>query len=291
MAGLHRQSAALALSLLLAAPAAPAAAPTRDEQTNLVLEDGRILPATIRVRDDAMPRRRPAIMLFGGFRNAAKVLDRVQTDRDVVWATFNYPFDPPRKFHFPSSLRYAPEAQAAVSGSFDGVVKLHEALKKRGDVDPRRITVVGASAGSPFATVGAARAGIPGVILVQGFGETREVFRNVLARKYRKKYGDWVEHPAGWLACWLTWYLEVPDIAAHARQLKEGQKVLLFTTSQDDFIPKESTELLWTALDESKAQHERIDLEGLHLGVGDDRARIAEIMERAMVWMEKNGLL
>lgn len=290
MAGLHRHGAALALSAVLAAPAF-AAAPTRDEQANLVLDDGRVITATIRRRDDPMPRRRPAIMLFGGFQGAATVLDRVQADRDLVWATFNYPFDPPRKFHFPSSLRYAPEAQAAVRGSFDGVVKLYEALKKRGDVDPRRITVVGASAGSPFATVGAARAGIPGLILVQGFGETTEVFRNVLARKYRKKYGGWVDAPAGWLACWLTWYLEVPDIAAHARQLKAGQKVLLFTAAQDDFIPKESTELLWSALEESAAYRERVDLQGLHLGVGDDRARIAEILEHALRWLERNDLL
>lgn len=290
MAGLHRPFAAGALILALAAPAF-AAAPVRDEKLNLVLDDGRVVTATLRRRDDDMPRRLPAIMLFGGFQNAAKVLERVQTDRDVLWATFDYPFDPPRKFHFPSSLRYAPEAQAAMRGSFDGVVKLHEALRKRGDVDPRRITVVGASAGAPFATVGAARAGIPGLILVQGFGDVRSVFQNVLARKYRDKYGDWVEHPARWLACWLTWYLEVPDIAAHARQLKREQKVLMFTAAHDSFIPKPATEALWTALQESPAETTRVDLDGLHLGVGDDRARIAEILEHAMQWMEAQGLL
>ena len=101
-------------------------------------------------------------MLFGGFQNAARVLERVQTDQPLVWATFDYPFTPPRKFRFPSSLKYAPEARAAIHGSFDGVVKLHQALKARGDVDPKRITVVGASAGAPFATVGAARSDIPG---------------------------------------------------------------------------------------------------------------------------------
>jgi hypothetical protein len=295
MAGLHRPGLALALIALgwaLAADAAAAGAPAmREEKIWLPLDDGRVIPATVRAPVGDMPRRYPAIMLFGGFQNAAKVLERVQTERAVVWATFDYPFDPPRKFHFPSSLKYAPEARAAIHGSFDGVVKLHTALKQRGDVDGKRITVVGASAGAPFATVGAERANIPGVILVQGFGDVTPVFQNLLVRKYRKKYGDWIELPALWLARWVTWYCEIPDIAAHAARLRENQKVLVFTASQDDFIPPASTASLWNALEASAAKHERIDLTGLHLGVGDDRARIAEILERAMGWLERNGLL
>jgi hypothetical protein len=49
--------------------------------------------------------------------------------------------------------------------------------------------------------------------------------------------------------------------------------------------------VLWQALGESQAQRERIDLEGAHLGVGDDAARIADILARSMRWMEKHGLL
>lgn len=279
----------MALAATLAAPAY--AAGTVEEKIALPLDDGRVVQATLRRPDDTMPRRLPAIMLFGGFQNAAKVLERVRSDRALVWATFDYPFEPPRKFQFPASLKYAPEARAAIHGSFDGVVKLHQALKARGDVDPKRITVVGASAGAPFATVGAARSGIPGVILVQGFGDVTAVFQNLLTRKYRAKWGDWVDTPALWLARLLVWYCEIPDVAAHARQLRAGQKALMFTAAQDDFIPRASSEALWTALEASGAQHERIDLEGLHLGVGDDRERIADILERSMQWMEHNGLL
>lgn len=279
----------LALAGALALPAH--AGGTVDEKISLALDDGRVVEATLRRPDDALPRRLPAIMLFGGFQNAARVLERVHADKPLIWATFDYPFEPPRKFRFPSSFKYAPEARAAIQGSFDGVVKLHKALKARGDVDPKRITVVGASAGAPFATVGAARSEIPGVILVQGFGDVTSVFQNLLTRKYKKKYGDWVEWPALWLAKWLVWYCEIPDIAAQARKLKPGQKVLMFTASQDDFIPRASSEALWTALEQSGAQRERIDLEGLHLGVGDDRHRIADILERSMKWMEQHGLL
>ncbi|MGH6960527.1 MAG: alpha/beta hydrolase family protein, partial [Dongiaceae bacterium] len=248
------------------------------------------LEATVRV-PEAGAGRLPALMVFGGFRRAASVLDRVQTGRPVVWATFDYPFEPPRKFSFPRSLANAPEARAAIHGSFEGIEKLYLALAQHPRVDPARITVVGASAGAPFATVGAARQPIPGVILVQGMGDVTAVIENLIARKYRAKYGDWVQTPSRWVAEWINWYCEIPDMAAQARQFRAGQKVVLFTATQDDFIPKPATESLWAALQQSGAQVERIDIEGIHLGVGDDRARIAEILERAMQWMERQGLL
>ena len=266
------------------------AAQAREEQLALKLDDGREITAHLRIPDGAHGRL-PALMLFGGFQRAAGVLDRVDGDRPLVWATFDYPFEPPRKFQFPQSLEYAPQLRAAIHGSLDGVGKLYQALSHHAAVDPARITVVGASAGAPFATIGAARNPIPGVILVQGFGDAADVVRNLVARKYRPKVGAWIEWPAAWFAHWITWYCEVPDIAAAARTLRAQQKVLMVTASSDDFIPKAATESLWQALEQSQAAHQRIDLEGLHLGVGDDRERIAEILRRSMAWMEQNSLL
>lgn len=268
----------------------PRLAAAADERIPLTLDDGRVVEATVRIPDTAQGRL-PALMLFGGFRRAAKVLDRVRTDRPVIWATFDYPFEPPRKFSFPASLGDAPEARAAIHGSFDGIAKLYRALAEHPRVDPARITVVGASAGAPFATVGAAREPIPGVILVQGLGDVPLVIEHLIARKYVAKHGDWVRTPARWFAHWINWYCGIPDIAAQARQLRANQKVLMITATQDDFIPKAATESLWTALEASAAKHERIDIEGIHLGVGDDSARIADILSRSMKWMQKEGLL
>jgi hypothetical protein len=275
----------LFLAIAVATPAVAG-----DETIPLTLDDGRVVQATVRVPDGARGRL-PALMLFGGFRSAAQVLDKVQSPRPLVWATFDYPFEPPRKFTFPDSLAYAPQARAAIHGAFDGVAKLYLALASHPRVDPARITVAGASAGAPFATVGAAREPIPGVILVQGLGDAPLVIGHLIARKYRAKYGDWVVAPSHWLGRWIAWYCEIPDIAGEARKLRAGQKVLLITAKQDDFIPKPATDVLWQALGESQAQRERIDLEGAHLGVGDDAARIADILARSMRWMEKHGLL
>ena len=282
---------ALLVAALVAALSAPAAAAQiRNETIALTLDDGREVQAQLRFPERASGKL-PALMLFGGFRRAAKVLDLVHSDRPLVWATFDYPFEPPRKFRFPASLKDAPAARAAIHGAFDGVGKLYQALAQHPGIDPARITVVGASAGAPFATVGAARQPIPGVILVQGFGDVTAVIENLIARKYRAKYGDWVARPSRWLAEWINWYCEIPDMAAQARTLRANQRVLMVTASQDDYIPRAATESLWTALEESKAVHERIDIEGIHLGVGDDSARIADILQRSMKWMERQDLL
>jgi hypothetical protein len=284
-AGPLTRTLAAAIAALLAANAQ-----ARDEPLTLVLDDGRRLSATLRLPDSGEGPW-PALMLFGGFRHAAQVLDKVQAPRPLVWATFDYPFEPPRKFRFPSSLAHAPEARAAIHGSFEGIQKLYHALRADPRVDASRITVVGASAGAPFATVAAAREPIPGVILVQGLGDVPLVIGHLIARKYKPKYGDWIETPALWLGRWINWYCEIPDIAEQARQLRESQQVLMFTAAQDDFIPPAATEALWEGLEDSHAIHERIDLEGLHLGVGDDSARIADILQRAMAWMERRDLL
>lgn len=273
------------LLLVLALPAGAA-----DEKIPLTLDDGRVIEATVRVPANARGRL-PALMLFGGFRSAARVLDKVETPRPLVWASFDYPFEPPRKFSFPESLAHAPQARAAIHGSFEGIEKLYLALARHPRVDPSRITVAGASAGAPFATVGAARQPIPGVLLVQGMGDVPAVIANLIARKYRAQHGNWVNLPSRWLALWINWYCEIPDMAAQARKLRRSQRVLMITATQDDFVPKAATEALWQALEDSDAAHERIDIEGIHLGVGDDRARIADILERSMRWMEKSGLL
>lgn len=278
---------ALMLLLLLAPPLA--ALELRVERFELTLDDGRKLPVELRLPAKA-DGPVPVMMLFGGFQRGGKVLDLIDTKRPVAWASFDYPYDPPRKFRFPASLKHAPELRDAIQGSFEGVPKLYEALKKRPEIDPSRITVVGASAGAPFATVGAARAGIPGVILVQGFADVPAVVQHLFERKARKRYGGWVATPASWLARWLNWYCDIPDIAAQARTLKAGQKVLLVTAEDDDYVPRQASDALWAALQESGAASERLIQPGRHLRP-DQEGEIGKILQPAMAWLEKQDLI
>lgn len=261
-----------------------------DETVALVLPDGRPLAATLRKPDDAAGPL-PAILLLGGFRGAAQVLDKVRTPQPVIWASFDYPFTPPRKFSFPGSLKHAPELRQAIADSFDGVVALHALLAARADVDPGRITAVGASAGAPFALVGAQRAGIPGLVVVQGFARPREVVEHLLERRWRPRIGAAARGPAWLLAHFIAWYCEFPDLEAPARGLRAGQRALMVTASEDDFIPQAASDALWAALEDSAADAERLELPGRHLGRRDDGEQVAEILSRSLEWMQREGLL
>lgn len=275
-----------ALLLLLLAGAVQAA----EETLALRLADGRELAATLR-RPDGAAGPLPAILLFGGFREAAQVLDKVRTPVPVAWASFDYPFTPPRRFRFPASLSHAPELRQAIADSFDGVVALHAALAARGDIDPARITVVGASAGAPFALVGAQRGAIPGLVLVQGFARPREVVQHLLERRWRPRLGGAARGPAWLLAHLIAAYCRFPDLEAPARALHSGQRALMVTARDDDFIPRSASEALWSALDASAADIERLELPGRHLGHKDDDTQIAEILSRSLEWMQRKDLL
>jgi len=276
------------LAAALGALAPPASAAYRQETLPFTLDDGRKVTAQLRIPARARGRL-PAVMLFGGFQRGERVLDLVKTDTPLIWANLNYPFDPPRKFVFPDSFRYAPEMRDGIHNMFEGVDRLYAALKARPDVDPRRITIVGASAGAPFATVGAAKNGIPGVILVQGFAQVRDVVQHLFVRKLEPKYGAWVKGPAWLVATWIHWYCRIPDIAGYARQMKAGQKVLLFTAADDDYIPRPASDAIWDALQESKAHRERIVQPGRHMRGKEEE--VAEILKSSLVWMEQQGLL
>lgn len=277
----------LMLLLLLASPAA--APESRVDRFNLTLDNGRTLAVELRLPNGTTGPV-PALMLFGGFQRGGKVLELVPSADKVAWASFEYPYEPPRKFRFPGSLKHAPEMRDAIHGSFEGVAKLHAALKQRPEIDPKRITVVGASAGAPLALVGAARAGIPGVILVQGFADVPMVVQHLLERKARNRYGGWVATPARWMANWLNWYCQIPDIAAQARTLKAGQKVLLVTAQDDDYIPRAASDALWAALQESGADAQRMMQPGQHLRA-DREGEVDKILNPAMEWMKRQDLI
>lgn len=282
----------LAFALLLFGGLAQAVseppAPYREETIPITLDDGRVLQARLRFPPGASAPL-PAVMLFGGFRGAARVLDRVHAGEPLVFASFDYPFEPPRKFVFPKSLKHAPEMKAAIHGTLEGVGKLYLALRQRSDLDPKRITVAGASAGAPFATIAAAEHHIPGVVIVHGFGRITSVIARQFVRKWEPRYGRWSALPAWPLALFCIWYTGVPDPEDFAARMSGEQKVLMISAAQDSFIPREASDALWDAFDRSQAKHERVELPGDHVGRSDQQ--LAEILERALAWLRKNDLL
>jgi fermentation-respiration switch protein FrsA (DUF1100 family) len=234
-------------------------------------------------------KRCPALMVFGGFQEAARVLELVKTRASVVLASFDYPFEPPRKFEFPASLRHAPAVKRMVAETVDGIRRLAASLAARPDVDPRRIVVVGASLGAPFAALAAAgEPGIAGVALVEGFGDVPGTAMHQLLRRWGPRYG-WFARPAAWLLAHAGWWYvgaRAPEDAA--RELSAAQAVLLITARQDQFVPAASSEALWSAIEESKARRRRVFVEGDHVQPGSDLRGLLTELER---WLLDERLL
>ena len=263
--------------------------PVHSQVLRLDLDSGRQLVATLRIPTEAKGRL-PVVMLFGGFQDAAEVLDLVHTPVPLIWASFDYPYDPPRKFIFPNALGHLPAFKQAVADTFDGIAKLNAALRVHPRVDPARISIAGASAGAPFAVIGGARNQIPGVIIVQGFADLPRVIAFQLERRWVPDYGEWTRWPASWLAHLLVWGLDLPEPGDYAPQLTGNQRALMVTAAEDDMIPPESTAALWAALQTSGATAEKIQLPGGHLR-GSRTGLIARIIEVSLDWLQQQGLL
>jgi dienelactone hydrolase len=267
------------------------------EELSFRLKSGRLIRATVRV-PKAVPRQNrpgpagklPAILLFGGFQEAAHVLNLVHTKEPAILASFDYPFDPPRKFIFPESLKYAPALKATMHETSEGIETLYALLRKRPDVDPDRMSIVGASVGAPFAVIAAEQARIPGLVIVHGFGKIRLTAEHQFVRKWEPKYGALSRIPAWLLTTLAAIYLDVPSPEASAENLRASQKVLMISATEDSFIPKAASESLWESVRGSPAESLRIQMEGDHLQPGSD-ALIEKILGQVTAWMKSVNLL
>lgn len=294
---IHKILVLNALAVTAGAASGWAAGVARIEHRVLELSDARKVRAEIRIPKSDSPL--PAVLVFGGFRSAARVLDVLAPglaadagDVPVILASFDYPFDPPRKLEFPGSLRYVPELKNSLKWTTEGIHQLVAVLASMPEVDAGRVSVLGASFGSLFAVQAAsANPAIQGVILVHGFGDPRSNAYYLARKKFVPRYGEILGTPLAWLLSYggLS-YLAPPDPAFHARGLKRHQSVLLVSAEDDDFIPRSSSDALWEGLRGSEAAHERIWMTGKHVQPGHT-ALIAEILSSVKAWMGRRGLL
>ena len=277
-------------AVALATMWAPALA-AADESVDLALESGTRITATLRWPPSADSSTEPlsVVILFGGLEGTRQVLDVMPTSPGTVLASFPYPYDPPRRLSWQNAKAGVDQFGRAVDDTFAGIAELLTYLRAHPRVDAQRITLVGASAGAPFAGISAQRLEVPGVILIQGFGDLPRVLGHQADLAWR---GD------GWYQTFITQllgrllvaYLDLPDPAEAARRMTAEQRVLMITAVQDQRIPAASTEALWTGLTASRAQVSRIDQPGDHLrGLSDPR--IPQILGIASDWMRAQGLL
>jgi dienelactone hydrolase len=274
------------LALLL--PATLAAAPA-EEILPLSLASGRTLEVRL-LRPEAARQKLPAIILLGGYRRGAGALDLVTAGQPVLLAGFDYPVELPRKLRVSEIPRLVPQMRRGIAETREGLALLHERLRRRPDVDPRRITLVGVSAGAPFATLAAADAGFPAVILVHGFADLPGVIEHQFARRWEPKYG----RPGRWGA-WLSsrllhGLLALPSIEDAAASLKPGQRVLMIRAERDDFVPAGSSLALEHALRRSQAQLDLVVQPGGHVR-GSAQEELRPVLEASLEWMRRKKLI
>ncbi|OFZ17729.1 MAG: hypothetical protein A2X94_15190 [Bdellovibrionales bacterium GWB1_55_8] len=263
----------------------------REERVPVSLSDERTIEAQLRIPLVPKGKRVPAVLLFGGFQNAGRVLDLVKPDRPVLLASFDYPFSPPRKFVFPDSLRFAPAAKKMVHDTIEGIQVLTEMLAGHPLVNPSQLTIIGASLGAPFALAASAgNSDVKGLVLVHGFGAVPQTIAHQFVRAWRPKWG-WVARPfAGLLGFASWWYLDIASPEKTARELDSRQHVLVISAAQDSFVPEQASSSLWSAIAESSAVSKRIVVPGDHLQPGSDEL-ISELMQMVWVWASEASLL
>lgn len=261
------------------------------DSVTIVTPLGVKIRASLRIPKGSEQKKNAALLVFGGFEQAAHVLTLLHPTDPIVLASFDYPFAPPREFRFPESLRFAPEAKRAVRDTIDGIQELVRSLRQRADVDPNRITVLGASFGGPFAIAAASREpGISGLVLIHAFGDVPGTAAFRLQQAWSSRLGIFAR-PVAQIFARLAWlYLDAPNPEDAIARMAVNQRILLISADADTFVPRASSEALWSSIARSVTQHDRIIMPGGHVQPGANEL-ILTITGRVTEWMQKKDLL
>lgn len=254
-----------------------------------------VASVALRLRLPPGESRLPAFLVLGGFQDAARVLDLIQPSQPVVLASFDYPFEGERVFHFPQSLWLLPRVRETVHGTLAAIPLVARWLAKHPRVDPERITLIGASVGAPFVLSAAPETeDARGIVLIHGFGKVPDTvarqFENSLRRK--RYVPDFLVGPLAWLLSRGAWiYAGVPAPEEQARRLRPTQKVLVIDARDDTFISRTASQAQWDGIQSSAAvRRHRIESPGDHVQPGS-AALIQEILEQLTRWLAQEGLL
>lgn len=239
----------------------------------------------------------PVVLVFGGFENAARVLDLFTVQKRWVLASFDYPFRGRRPLRFPESILDLREARRMVQLTPRAMRTLIRTIPElEPSADPNRRILVGASLGGPFTVQAAAQLRadeLAALVLVHAFGDVQETILASLTGFFQRTLPA---YPA--LASFLgqelgerVWnYLGSPDPVRDAQTLPRGLRVYFLRAENDSRIPERAVDRLEEALKKAPV---RLDVErktGDHLRPGD-RAQLQEALEAVDGWLLKQGLV
>lgn len=205
------------------------------------------------------PIRRPLFVVLGGHERGKGAGALIGDTRGAIFASLEYPFDGNHRARGPREvLAQIPAIRRAIYDTPPSVALALDYLLSRPDVDPARIELIGASFGTPFATIAAARdERITRLWLAHGGGDLYRLISRGLER----------DVPAAWLRAPLAHTANLlvsgprftPErwIAAVA-----PRPVVMLNAEDDEKIPRESVELLYAAAGQPK---ELVWLPGRHM--------------------------
>lgn len=136
--------------------------------------------------------RRPArlapehhvLVVYSGQETGRRILDLIPERDDLVLASPQYPYQRPRTLG--ASLRWPYDLRRAAFRTVAAGLLTVTLLEREERLDPRRILLVGASLGTPFAVLhGALDARVPRVLIVHGGGDLPLIVRSIEERRGR----------------------------------------------------------------------------------------------------------
>jgi predicted esterase len=229
----------------------------------------------------------PVIVVLAGFETGAEALGLLRPDVNAIYVATDYPYKAPNERGVVKDLRELPAIKKAILRTDLALDALIEKLRRDPRVDARKITVVGASFGAPFAITAAVRnPAITGVILIHAFGRVDLAF----AEQLMNEWGRW-SYPFAWSLGKLAWgYLGYEAPEDEARKLKPHQHVFYIHADADEQLPCESIVSLQDALAKSQAQVTTARSQGGHLGPGKMQM-IDALMAVSLEWLKDHRLL
>ena len=207
---------------------------------------------------DAAPTRRRVFLVLGGHERGKGAGALIGDTRGTIFASMEYPFDGDHRASGLNVVAQVPAIRRALYDIPPAVSLALDYLLSRPDVDPERIELVGASFGTPFATIAAARdRRVTRLWLAHGGGDTYALIARGLER-------DITFGPARALVAGLANLLASGPRFTPEKWVGQiaPRPVVMLNAEEDEKIPRRSVDLLYAAAGEPR---ELVWLPGQHM--------------------------
>lgn len=220
----------------------------RSESVRLISDSG--LQASFRViRDLESGAPLPVLLILGGHRTGSRAVELFGDVGKRAVVGMDYPYDGPESAQGIIPIaKMIPLARQAILDTTPAVSLIVDWLTEQVWVDKKRIIIVGASLGVPFAVSAAARDNrITGVMLVHGAVDNRAWLETQVARRIDAEF---LHYPLSSILHWLA-YGPIFDTGKLIAAVSP-RPVLIIGARYDERTPDGQTELLFDAAGDPK---------------------------------------